>query len=698
MHRKFLLFSLTLALLISLFLEITLFNYTHYATLFTSKQFGIVYSQQEQSFISNANEYSLKGIAVQDSLLLPTQLSSFEFKTLDTEIASIYINPIFIQGNTQRVRVTWADEESSERSIDVSIIKNLDFSNYINVNPHGKVSNLTIAFLENNIAIKQIELNKEIPMVIMPIRLVIIFGILFFLICLKNTETREKISYFCFDYMYDKANFRQRAGFAMLICSMLIFNFLVSYSVYGFRDNELATRWLKMYSHYMTDALLKKQLHLNIEVPKALLEIERPYDDEYRLQHGLFLNRHQKHLDTLENALIADLAFYNGKFYSYFGMVPAIILFTPYKLITGNYLPSSVGTFLFASLATVLLMLLWKQIAQNYLKKLPYFFFLIGGGALYASSFIPIVLATKFYHPIAQYSALSFVILGVMTLLQAKENLSIKLLFISSLSFALAVACRPSALFWSILIPVLLWDKKRGLINASRYLLAIIIPFVFVGSILAWYNYIRFDSPFEFGETYMILSMNHTVRDQMSIVGKIYSAIRITLFTLFNPPNLDLTFPFITEKVSNVPLARSAFIYDFEPVVGVFCFPIMWFLFYVRKVDILRNFIFAGFFISLLNIALLSLANGITYRYAMDFAWVMALGALICTFQLQERKIAMRKIILKTFYLCCTLSLLLAFFFTISHRIYGFGDYGAFLDPKIQHYLARTFGVICNVP
>jgi len=61
MHRKIPLF-LSLALLISLFLEITLFNYTHYATLFTSKQFGIVYSEQEQSFISNANEYSLKGI------------------------------------------------------------------------------------------------------------------------------------------------------------------------------------------------------------------------------------------------------------------------------------------------------------------------------------------------------------------------------------------------------------------------------------------------------------------------------------------------------------------------------------------------------------------------------------------------------------------------------------------------------------
>ncbi len=704
MHRKFLPFSLTLALLISLFLEITLFNYTHYATLFTSKHFGIVYSQQEQSFISNANEYLLKGISVQDSLLLPNQLSSLEFKNLNTEIASIYIEPIFLQGNIQHLRITWADEESSERFIDVSIIKGLDFSNYINVNPHGKVSNLSIAFLENNIAIKQIELNREIPMAIMPIRLVIVFGILLLLICLKNTEIREKISWFCFDYLYDKTNFKQRIGFAVLICSMIIFNFLVSYSVYGFRDNELAAEWIKMYSHHMTDALLKKQLHLDIKVPQALLEAERPYDYVYRKQKGMIVHWNMKSLlsDTLENALFGDHTYYKGKYYSYFGMVPVIILFAPYKLITGDYLPSSMGAFLFASIATILLMLLWKQITQNYLKKLPYFFFLISSVVLYACSFIPVILSISPFHIIAQFSALAFVIFGMIMLLQAKENGAInrtttKYLLISSFSFALAVACRPSALFCSILIPVLLWDKRKELINA-RYLLAIIIPFVIIGSILAWYNYARFDSPFSFGNTYTISGFNQTMFNKINIIGKIHSSIKTFLFMLFNPPNLDLTFPFIVAKISNIPLAKSTMPVYFLPTVGIFCIPLMWFLFYVRKVNILRNFIFTGIFISLFNIALFSFTHGISYRYIMDYSWIMAIGALICAFQLQENEIAMRKVILKIFYSCCVFTLLLVFFLAISTRIYNIDNTGNFLDPKIYHYLARTFGVICNVP
>jgi len=697
MHHKFR-FYLILSLIISIILEITLFNYTSYATLFTSKKFNIEYNKQKRSFGGNVN-YFLSGISLKDSLLLPDTLSKLIYEPLKTEIASIYIEPIFIQGYKQSVIISWTDEESSQRSVQVSIIKGLDFSNYITITPRGKVSDLNIQFLDNNIAVKQIELNKKIPMAIMPIRMIIVFCISLLLLCLRNAEFREKISYFCFDYLYDKTNFRQRIGFATLICSMIVFNFLVSYSVYyGFKDNELSAKWHRMYSHYMTDALLKRQLHLDLKVPQSLLTAEKPYDNEYREQHGILLNYGQPELDALENVPLGDMSFYKGKYYSYFGMIPVIILFAPYKLITGNYLPTSMGAFLLASIATILLMLLWKQIAQNYLKKIPYFFFLIGCTTLYVSSIIPICLTMRFFHNIAQYSALAFVIFGVIMLLHAKEKLSTKLLVISSLSFALAVACRPSTLFWSILIPVALWDKRKDLINASK-ILAITIPFVIVGSILAWYNYARFDSPFNFGYIYLTVTTNMITYNEIGIIGKIHIFIKTFLFMLFNPPILDFTFPFVTAKESYVPLAATNYFNIYHNIVGIFCFPIMWFLFYVRKVNILRNFIIAGIFISLFNIVLLAFVTAI-WRYSMDFSWILAICALICAFQLQENEIAMRKVILKAFYSCSGITLLLVFFLTISYRIYmgtGFVDHNI-LDPKIHHYLARTFGVICNVP
>jgi len=689
MHYKFRSF-LILALLISIFLEITLFNYTHYATLFTNEHFSIEYSKQEKRFTNNflnqSKGYLRKGISEMDSLLLLNAKSTLEFPNLNTKIASIYIEPVFLQGNFQNIEVTWTDEESSERYIQVSIVKGLDFSNYINITPRGKVSNLSLFFLENNIAIKQVELNKKIPMAIMPIRMIIVFGISLLLLCLRNAELRKKISYFCFDYLYDKTNFRQRLCFVVLICSMLVFNFLASYSIYGFKDNELAPRWVKVYSHLMTDALLKKQLHLDIKVPKALLETERPYDLVNRTNLGI-VQSGRTYLDTLENVIVPDMSFYKGKFYSYFGMVPVIILFTPYKLITGDYLPNSIGSFLFGSIATILLMLLWKQIAQNYIKNLPYFFFLIGGATLYASSLMPIMLTLHYFHIMVQYSSLTFVIFGVIMLLQAKEKLSSKLLFVSSFAFALAVACRPTALFWSILIPVMLWDKRKELINSAGNLLAITVPFSIVGSILAWYNYARFGSPFEFGTAYAMVNQNLEMVNQISIIEKIHFSIRGFLFILFNPPDLNITFPFISAKVTD------------GDTVGIFCFPIMWFLFYVKKVNILRNFIFAGFFISLLNIAIyVFVMNAIGWRYMMDFIWFISIGALICAFSLQEKEVAMRKTILNAIYSCYSITLLFVFFLTISYRIEIGHFFQNILDPKIHRYLARTFGVICNVP
>lgn len=687
---------LILALLVAFFLEITLFSYTHYATLFTSKTFSLVYSEQEQDFISNLPELpEFHGVDIVDSFLVPSPQGGLKFHNLNTEIASIYINPVFLPGqNKQRVRVIWADEESSERFINVSIIKDLDFSNYININPCGKVSKLTIAFYEPNVVIREIELNKTIPIVFMPIRFVILIAGLFLLFCLMKREYREKISYFCFDYLYDSNNRWQRIGFAAIICIALVFNFLVSYSVYGFKDNELATRWIKMYSHHMTDAFLKGQLHLDLEVPQGLIESERPYDMAYMESRGIFLSGNIKSLDSMKNALLLDHTYYNGKYYSYFGMLPVVVLFAPYKLITGHYLPNSMGAFLFASLATVLLFLLWKQIAQNYLNKIPYFFFLIGGITLYFCSLIPVILTENRFHLIAQFSALAFVILGVLCLLRIKPWM-----FFGCLCFALAVACRPSMIFWSLLIPVLLWDKRKEFLNI-KCLSAIIIPFAVIGFILAWYNYARFGSPLTFGSGYMITEANQMAFPSlMNPIGKLSMVIKTFLFTLFNPPNLDITFPFVNSKISNVPMTKSSFMYNKEVIIGILCFPIMWFLLFVGKVNVLRIFAYAGISLSLLSIFIFALTGGIVFRYSMDFNWILVLCSLICAFCLFEkcgREQILGRITLKIFYASCVITIMFVFFCTLSYRA-GFNHIAPF-DSQIWYYLVRTFGVICNVP
>ncbi len=186
----------------------------------------------------------------------------------------------------------------------------------------------------------------------------------------------------------------------------------------------------------------------------------------------------------------------------------------------------------------------------------------------------------------------------------------------------------------------------------------------------------------------------------ISWIGKLHVVIETFLFVLFNPPNLDLTFPFVSFKISSVQMSESSFIYK-EMIIGIFCFPVMWFLLFtgkIGKVNSLRNFIFASIFISLLNVLVCSfVAGALAFRYSMDLSWVLGLCSLVCAFCLFQRYQIHGRMSLKVCYIFDFITVILVFLATISYRGLHFGPVIP-LDPKIWHYFARTFGVICNVP
>ena len=84
----------------------------------------------------------------------------------------------------------------------------------------------------------------------------------------------------------------------------------------------------------MGDAILKGQLHLDIPVEEGLLALENPYDPAAR--SGLYYQW--------------DHAYYNGHYYMYFGVVPALLVFAPYQWLTGQMLTTFRGTQVFAGL------------------------------------------------------------------------------------------------------------------------------------------------------------------------------------------------------------------------------------------------------------------------------------------------------------------------------------------------------------
>src|SRR5687768_6022356 len=83
------------------------------------------------------------------------------------------------------------------------------------------------------------------------------------------------------------------------------------------------------YYNELGRAFASGQLHLPVQPSPKLLALPNPWDPlahpEYKMH---------------------DLALFNGRYYLYHGAGPAVILFTPWRLLTGYDLPENFGLIL----------------------------------------------------------------------------------------------------------------------------------------------------------------------------------------------------------------------------------------------------------------------------------------------------------------------------------------------------------------
>ena len=131
-------------------------------------------------------------------------------------------------------------------------------------------------------------------------------------------------------------------------------------SAYSVEQNVLT---YDFYSKDFVMALSKGQVHLE-EIPhENLVNLENPYDSYARAECL------EKDIDY-----IWDAAYYEGKYYVYFGILPAIVLMLPYYLLTGKLMTTRVAVLIFSILAAVSLLSLVKNVFKRFFEKLPFKF------------------------------------------------------------------------------------------------------------------------------------------------------------------------------------------------------------------------------------------------------------------------------------------------------------------------------------
>jgi len=263
----------------------------------------------------------------------------------------------------------------------------------------------------------------------------------------------------------------------------------------------------------------------------------------------------------------------------------------------------------------------------------------------------------------------------------------------------------------SLLIPFILFPVIRTMFPINETLknkenrkkifggiIALAIPYIVIGSGLAWFNYVRFGSITEFGSTYQITAENMPLMTQSGILGNIRRAFDGMFSYLLTPFTIIPRFPFIASASS--PNVFTGYTHNL-PVIGALIFPVTWFLpviYYVRKNETIKkasHLITGMLTVSLLLLLATSVLIGMLFRYSTDFYWLIILSALFVPVLLYVEAFKANKttgtIVRRLFYVAAGSTSILLF-------LWGFGSTweGSIFHfhPIIIRYLADLFSII----
>jgi hypothetical protein len=237
-------------------------------------------------------------------------LAVITFTNLDTNISSIHIEPFFLPEKNQitgkktqsiDVMLVYSDEDNTNRKTSMfSIVEGQEYTEYIPFYPVGKVSELNICFASRGAAFTGITLNEMIPLTPVLLRILIVSGVLSALWLLRRHDL--------FATSFDPNNRKQNLCFALMLLLLFGYCAFMTFTAVEF-DYEPGSAG--QYNHYLIDALLEGRVDFNLPTSEEYAALERPYD---RGQFELY------GIDYLSDKVHWDTVFYNGKWYSYFGI------------------------------------------------------------------------------------------------------------------------------------------------------------------------------------------------------------------------------------------------------------------------------------------------------------------------------------------------------------------------------------------
>lgn len=612
--------------LISIFLELFVFNFKHWESYFFPTLDGYHISVGEGLEQTGEHEYRVKDL----------KSAYFEITDINGCVKNIHADIRIKELYTRRnwalpVRIDMTDAANSMyRSLPrTEIARLIKESEYIRLHLIGDSTKLRLWIAggeQETIVVNDLQLNVRRPFLFNPIRVMalVLVGCLYLIFNHKSVIYR---------WTLDFADRRQRRLTGALLTLHLLMIGLTGVSALPFVSYQNDTWRAHAQYEELADALIDGHFYLNEEPAKSLKQMENPYDSTLRAKVTA---------DAGESFLF-DFAYFNGKYYCYFGVVPALLFFVPFQLITGQHLQTWIPVLLCGLLYGVAAFYFIYQMIRKYLKQVSFGMYLLMASVYTTASSI---LYLVHFGNVYSMPIMLGLLLGVFGLslwlrtVGADGELDKRYLVGGAVSIALVMGCRPQLAIVMLFAFPIFWEEikerkffsKKGMGNTC----CVILPFLVVGCLLMYYNYARFGSPFDFGANYNLTS------NDMTHKGFVFSRNFLGLFEYFLQPfHVKATFPFL--EVVSLTTEYQGYL-STEPLFGGF----LWFhlitvfsfgIFRCRKKLQSRNLwgialmaLISAFIVVEVNIQM----SGLTQRYMSDFGWLFALPAILVVCSLEE--------------------------------------------------------------
>ena len=588
---------------------------------------------------------------------------------MDAPVRNIHVD---VSGATDEktvhILMTVTDEANTSYELtETEVVPAIRESSYLRIFTDGSAKEIRMAFDPEEVpdASKiNIELNSTRPFIMHPERMLVLIIVLALFFIFKPGSKIYKMPLYPADTKLSDRNKIYILGFAAAF--MLLWFFIVMSFNFDIWPYYNAGHVEAIYN-YQADALLDGHVNLNFDPPKYLSEMENPYD--YNARYAMYVKTGE--------AFKLDFAFFNGQYFSYYGIVPTLLFYLPFVALAGIPLNNSIPVILMGIVFIAFsLMLLYKALKRFYKEiSLGLYFilstvFLFGTGAFYCAQ-------TPCVYSVAFICAIAFTMIALYCWLSASDKhfanskapLSKVKLLIGAIAMGLAIGSRPVfGMYLFLIFPLFyseikekLFFSKKGLANT----LVVMLPLMAIGAGLLYFNKLRFGSFFDFGNTYNLSDMDLNHRDPG--VQRLWLGF---FEYLFQPLNISGKFPYIKSIYDYRNHATDYLGYMFfDPVYGGYfalC-PVCLAIVFLRKCkNTLKDMKMYGFAICSLifGLALLILdieKTGITLRYQMDFAVFTVMAAvlvLIALFKMSEKssyekafKILLTAVIILTAYM-----------------------------------------------